>query len=111
MPKGGIISAQSQSVTAGAAWVDLNIPFFTTTILLRALSTNTDNIQIQLGAFDVLGGNIILRPNESLSIDITQILQLKVALGQKITMEDYINKLTYYGAASNPVMYIDVLGL
>jgi len=101
----------SKDVVAGATAVKLVFPFYTTEVMFRALSTNTDNVTIQMNNYDMLGGNVIVRPGESVSLSITEILQLKAQMGFRVTKEDYFTGITYTGAASNPEIYIDALSI
>lgn len=109
MGDGESTKGTSVIVTTSATPTITNIGFKTTSILFRSLSTNTDNVTINLGAYGLLGGSIIIRPAETISIDINQILILKVLRGEKLDEEDYITQVKLTGAASNPVIYIDAL--
>ncbi len=111
MGGGGGVGIQSVPVTATATETNYPLGFKTTEILMRTLATNTDNITIKLGTYEMLGGSITIRPGEFIAIDITQILQLKVLMGKTLGDEDFITKLTITGAASSPVVWIDALGV
>lgn len=105
------MTPSSKDVTAGATATKLAFGFYTTEIMFRALSTNTDNIIVQLNNYEMLGGNVIIRPGESVTISITQILQLKAQMGYRLTQQDFLTGITYTGAASNPEMYVDALSI
>jgi hypothetical protein len=107
----GTINASTVTVTTGAATVITTLPQRTVALLLRAATTNTDNITVKLGCFDLFEGNMLLRPGETLSLSIEQIVMIKLLMGQKLTSEDFITSLQSTGAASAPVMYVDALGV
>jgi len=104
-------SAQSETITIGTTKTDYNIGFQSTHLILRASTGNTDNITINLGTYDVLGGNIILRPAETLHFDITNVLMLKILMGYKLKPDDFITKISAQSTAAGQVFYLDALGV
>jgi hypothetical protein len=106
----GIVGAQSAVLTVGTTIQYFNIGFKTTTIMLRAPSGNTQNITIGIGAFDVLGGSIIVRPAESISVDISNILLLKKAMGLNLTDDDFISRISAIAGGAGQTLYLDAIG-
>lgn len=111
MVSGSTYSAQTQVVTTSATPQIVNLGFKTTSLLFRTPTTNTDNITIKFGTYDLLGGNLTIRAGESISFDITEILQLKIAMGKRLEDTDFITSLTITGAASAPVVWIDAIAV
>lgn len=109
---GGTMSAQTVTVTPTTTPTDINLGFKTTTLMFRAKSDNATDILIKLGTYAILGGNLLLRAGETISVDITNILMLRLMMLQSLNEDDFITKINYTatGAGAN-TLYIDALSL
>jgi len=103
--------SQSVVITIGTTKTDYNIGFKTTCLLLRSATTNTANINVNFGSYDVLGGNLLIRPGESINFDITQVLILKVLMGSKLKDDDFITKIAAIAGDANQTLYLDAIGV
>lgn len=108
MPAGAGIA--SITFTATTTTQTQQFPPRTTALLLRAATGNTDNINVNIASNSVTSGDLIVRAGESVTIDITQINQLKFSLGE-LTDRDFIKFISYKAVSGSQTLYSDAFGL
>jgi len=80
-------------------------------MLLRCPASNNDNVYVNLGDITANSGDMIIQPGESINIDITGILKLKLAMGLELIESDYITKVSYLAASGTQALWVDVFTL
>jgi len=110
----GTYGTQTITLAPGTTAATQKLPEWTGIILLRTPTTNTADVNIKLASNaatkGVTTGDLLIRPGESIQLDLCPLLALKRALQGTLTRDDCINYLHYY-AASTQALYVDAISI
>ena len=87
-----------------------SLPRFCAVVVLRADSSNTNDVFVSLGKHTANTSDLKVRAGENLTIDITNMLLLKKSLGLDVTEDDFIKELNVVSDAANQTLYVDAFG-
>lgn len=111
---GGSYGSATVTLAPGTTATTHKLPEWTAMLLLRAPSTNTDNVYVKLASNaatkGVTTGDLLIRPGESIQLDFSSMLMLKKVVWGKLTRDDCISYLHYY-SASTQALYVDAVAL
>ncbi|MEK6876161.1 MAG: hypothetical protein AABX63_02025 [Nanoarchaeota archaeon] len=100
----------TQTVTASATTTAASVQFNRVySVMLRAPSANTDDIFVNLGGVTATSGDVRVRPNETISISIAEVLLAVKLSGREYNENDFIRSLSYRSNAGTQTLYFDVL--
>ena len=105
------VGVQSVTLTAGETVQQKAISPYTVNVLLRADSDNAGTVYVAFGKYTAGTGDITLSAGESISINISEDLKLKMAMGYALCPEDFLPDISYKGSAADQTLYVDIFTL
>lgn len=105
---GGTFSGQTMSVSATTTAQEVNFNRVYS-VLLRTPSSNTDNINVNLGGVTASSGDMLIRINETIAIDISPVLIAKLLQNKPLFDNDFIRSISVRAASGTQTLYFDVL--
>jgi hypothetical protein len=95
---------QNLTLTVSATSQTALLPPRCVAVVLRALETNAATSYFQFNSPTATTGDSRLRVSETLAIDYTDMLQLKVLIGEDLNDNDFMRCISYVGNAADVIL-------